>query len=296
MAKKIYKIPADLDTNRLDMEISFSNKDESLASKPISVRVVLFWILSVFIGFWLMTRTFMTTFPLIGKILFLIVYLSLTFTLAKYTTRKELQLSLVKPFFSYLPKTNRRISTRTADKANDFYLLLGISAIDPDTGLIKYADGSFGFIYRVVGSASILLFDEDRDDILDRTNNFFKKFRSKAEFIIITSKESQKILKQLAALQYRYNELRDRDPDLLYLMDEQFERFKRISGEYKSIHQYLIVKAENMEELKNTHNLLKSEVLSSNRMFKQCVKLVRSEDIYSVLEPFYKMDSERIKR
>lgn len=296
MAKKTYKIPADLDTNRLDMEISISTKDESLSSRPISLRVVLFWISSIFVIFWLLARTFMSTFPIIGKILFIIVYLALTYTLAKYSTRKEMQLSLVRPFFSYFPKGNRRISTRSVDKANDFYILLGISMIDPDTGLIKYADGSFGFIYRVVGSASILLFDDDRDDILDRTNNFFKKFRSKAEFIIITSKESQKILKQLAALQYRYNELKDRDPDLLYLMDEQFEKFKQISGEYKSIHQYLIVKAENMEELKDTHNLLKSEVLSSNRMFKQCVKLARTEDIYSVLEPFYKMEAEGVRR
>ena len=124
MAKKKYKIPADLDTNRLDMEISFSNKDESLASKPISLRVVLFWILSIFVGFWLMSRTFMTTFPIFGKIIFILVYLIWVFTLARYTTRKEMQLSLVKPFFSYLPKANRRISTRTADKSNDFYLLL----------------------------------------------------------------------------------------------------------------------------------------------------------------------------
>lgn len=290
MAKKSYKIRSDLDTSKLDIEISLFKDSQYIDQNIISLRVIGFVFGGVMFGVWWLQATFMKTLPILFKIIFAMVYLAMLFLLARYTKRKEMQLSLVEPFLNYLPKRNRYVSTRLVDKADAFYFILGISAIKHGSGLIKFSDGSVAYMYKVVGSASRMLFERDRDLIIDRTESFFTRMREDAEIVIMTTKESQKIYSQIAALKDRYERLEVRDPDLLALMEEQFDVFKQISTSYKSIHQYMLITASNMEALKECEYLVRSELRDSDRFIRRCEKIIRKDDIEDILSSIYNMN------
>jgi hypothetical protein len=108
------------------------------------------------------------------------------------------------------------------------------------------------------------------------------------QIIYITSKESQKVYRQVARLQKRYDALGPEDDELRALCEAQFDILKNgIGQQYRSIHQYMILKAEDTEALVSAKNILEGEVENSNMMFKQCTALFGT-DITDVLAKIYK--------
>lgn len=167
--------------------------------------------------------------------------------------------------------------------ATGFYNLARIKSIDKVTGRVEHVDGTFSYWYRVTGSASILLFAEDKNAVLNRVEGFWRTQSTECETIFITTKSSQKVYKQLANLKRRYDNLECRDPDLIMLANEQFHDLKDFVGrEFKSIHQYMILKADNKEALLKAKNTLQAEVENSGQMIKHCSALLY-DDIVDLL-------------
>lgn len=287
MAKQAYKIPADLNATHLDMEIAIQSKD-GVGVKPLPIKVILTYVVSALLCFYLVTNTFIDNGSGLQKVLFVVLWVVLTLQLARFDKTKQMQAQLVPVLFNYIPKTSRKVLTRTSSKANAFYVIAGIEKIDKDTGLVTYTDGTYGYWYRVVGSASILLFDDDRNAILSRVDSFYRKIGTDCECCFMTTKESQKVFRQVANLKRRYDRLTTDEPDMLKIADEQFTILKNYVGDtFKSIHQYLLIKADNKEALMNNKNVLQSEVENSSLMLKQCIPLYY-DDINEVLRAVYR--------
>ena len=100
----------------------------------------------------------------------------------------------------YVPGSARKVLTRRNSQAAPFHSIVGISEIAKD-GLIQYADGRVGRAYLVVGSASVLLFEDDKKAILDRVDSFWRKVSTDVEFTFMTTKEPQRTYRQVAALE-----------------------------------------------------------------------------------------------
>lgn len=285
-AKSSYKIPYGLNESYADMEISLQTKDGSVG-KVLPIKVVLTYVGSFLICMYLLLNTFIGTMATIPQIvLFVLLWAGLTVLLASYDRTRRMNVQLIPTLLNYLPKGSRYVYTRTNRLANDFYGISGCDKIDPD-GLITFNDGTYGYWYRVVGSASILLFESDKDAIISRVDNFYRKWNVETEICFITTKESQKVYRQVAHLQRQYANLRNDDPDLRELAEERFRILRDYVGkEFKSIHQYMLIKADNKEALQVSNNVLQSEVENSNLMIKQCVPL-DAEDVYPVLQTIY---------
>lgn len=285
-AKSSYKIPYGLEQSYSDMMISLRSKDGSVG-KVLPMVVVLTYILSFLVCMFLVTKTFIGTMgnP-IQIILFILLWGALTVVLAKYDGTRRMNIQRVMTLLNYIPRRSRHVYTRMKNDAGPFWNLLGIDTIDSN-GLIQFLDKTYGYMYRVVGSASILLFDGDRDAIVTRVDNFYRKWDGDTEIIYITSKEAQKVYRQLANLQKRYENLKNDDPDLRNLGEEQFKILKDYVGkEFKSIHQYMILKSNNKEALRIANSILQTEVETSSLMIKQCIPL-DLEDEYSVLQSIF---------
>lgn len=285
-AKSSYKIPYGLEQSYSDMMISLRSKDGSVG-KVLPMVVVLTYILSFLVCMFLVTKTFIGTMgnP-IQIILFILLWAALTVVLAKYDGTRRMNIQRVMTLLNYIPRRSRHVYTRMKNDAGPFWNLLGIDTIDPN-GLIQFLDKTYGYMYRVVGSASILLFDGDRDAIVTRVDNFYRKWDCDTEVIYLTSKEAQKVYRQLANLQKRYENLKNDDPDLRNLGEEQFKILKDYVGkEFKSIHQYMILKSNNKEALRVANSILQTEVETSSLMIKQCIPL-DLEDEYSVLQSIF---------
>lgn len=278
MAKEAYKIPADLNQNYLDMELAIQGKD-GIGLKPLPIKVILSWIVSIMLCFMCCTKTFVQYGGVVLIFLFVVCWFGLSFFLLKTDKTKRMALQDIASLMAYIPSMSRRLSTRTSSEAAAFYRVLNIDKINNETGLITFNDGTFGYCMSVVGTASVLLFDSDRDAILSRVDNFYRKIGTDVEIIYITSKESQKVIHQIANLKRRFDNLNNNDPDLRACAEEQFTTLKNyVGGSFKSIHQHLILKADNQEVLTVAKNVVKTESENSSLMFKKLVWMIGKDE------------------
>lgn len=290
--KPSYKIPYGLNESYADMNISLHTKDGSVGT-VLPIKVVLSYVCSFLVCMYLMMNTFVGSMStIVQKVLFVILWVALTITLASYDTTNRMNIQLVPVVLKYLPKKNRHVYTRANRVATPFFNLVGIEEIHDD-GLVDFIDGTYGYWYRVVGSASILLFDADKEAIVNRVDAFFRKWNSDSEVLFTTMKESQKVYRQVSSLRHRYENLQSSDADLRALAEEQFSILKDYVGhEFKSIHQYMLIKAANKEALNVSVNILQSEVENSSLMIKQCVPLAY-DDVIEMYQSIYRKGDSR---
>ena len=280
MAKERYIVPVSLDRTILDHELTLSSN--AMRLKPLPMKVIFAYIGSITVLMWLLTGT-----PLKGASFGYLVLISVwwivaTAYFASYSKTKEMRGEMIMALIDYLPKTARKVLTRSDSSPGQFHSIVGIKDVDEKTGFITYADGMVGQAYAVVGSASCLLFDQDRDAILNRNDRFYRKLEPGVEWVFITTKEPQRVHTQIATLEKRNRRLSPdaRDPELVALMDEQYESLKSYVGSsFFSIHQYLILIASNEEDLRKAHNLLDAEAGDSSLMFKEVTMLTYDETI-----------------
>lgn len=278
MAKERYIVPVSLDRTILDHELTLSSN--AMRLKPLPMRVIFAYIGSITVLMWLLTGT-----PLKGAsfgylVLISVWWIAATAYFAAYSKTKEMRGEMIMALIDYLPKTARKVLTRSDSSPGQFHSIVGIKDVDEKTGFITYADGMVGQAYAVVGSASCLLFDQDRDAILNRNDRFYRKLEPGVEWVFITTKEPQRVHTQIATLEKRNRRLspKARDPELVALMDEQYQSLKSYVGaSFFSIHQYLVLIARNEEDLRKAHNLLDSEAGESSLMFKEVTMLTYDE-------------------
>lgn len=285
-AKDSYHIPYGLDQSYLDMTISLNSKDGSVG-KVLPAMVVVSYILSFLICMACITKTFIGTMSNgAQKIIFIFLWVALTIVLTSFDGTRRMNVQRIMSLLNYLPKSARHVYTRASRDATPFYNIVGIKAIEDD-GLVIYEDGTYGYWYRVVGSASILLFESDRDMIITRVDNFYRKWECDSEITFLTAKEAQKVYRQVANLSRRYENLKNDDADLRNLAEEQFHILRDYVGkEFKSIHQYMLVRSKNKEALRVATSIVQTEVENSSLMIKQCVPLEKV-DVEPLLASIY---------
>lgn len=255
-------------------------------SKSVPLRVIIFWIISLIALLWAVTQTFISKSSWWIIFLIVVMWLIATAFLGKYSKTKEMNMQKIPAFLAYFPPKARKVFTRRGSDPSAFYSIVNLDSVD-ESGLIKWADGTIGQAYSVAGSASILLFQSDKTAILDRVDKFFRKMEAGPELIWITTKSPKKVWIQLANLDRTNKELLNRDPELLELLNEQFDILKDyVGGSFPSIHQYVIIKAANLEQLRKTASLLASEARDSSLMFKQ-ISMMDGRDALNLLRITY---------
>lgn len=290
--KNSYKIPYGLNEGYADMNISLHSKDGTVGT-VLPIKVVLTYVGSFLLCMYLMLNTFVGSMStILQKVLFVLLWIALTLTLASYDTTQRMNMQLVPVALNYLPKSARHVYTRANKVATPFFNIVNIEDIRED-GLVEFIDGTYGYWYRVVGSASILLFDADKEAIVNRVDNYFRKWNSDSEICFMTTKESQKVYRQVSSLKKRYENLQSSDPELRELAEEQFRILKDYVGhEFKSTHQYMLIKANNKEALNVSVNILQSEIENSSLMIKQCVPL-EYDDVVEMYQAIYRKGDAR---
>ncbi|MFD2024068.1 hypothetical protein [Promicromonospora aerolata] len=284
MAKTSYKVPSSLNRSFLDHEITLSKG--GWAARPSPLKQLFFFGGGALMLLWVTTSTFVSSSGPVSITLFVIWGLLTIVYFGGLTRTKELRVMTVPALLTYLPARARHVMTRRSSNPSDFYSIVGIHGIDED-GRIHFADGGEGQVYLVVGSASYLLFDEDRIRILDRVDAFWRKIDTACEWSFITTKEPQRIYHQVANLEERNQALEVRDPDLVELQNEQYDILtQHVGGKFTSIHQYLLLKGRSADALRRGHTVLQAELEGSVLMIKEATLLDR-EETEPMLRLFY---------
>ncbi len=144
----------------------------------------------------------------------------------------------------------------------------------------------------MVGTASYLLFEADRQAILDRVDAFWRKLETSCEWITVTTKEPQRVHHQLAAAEQRKRALTARDPDLAALQREQYAILGQQAGR-ASIHQYLVLRGTSADALRRAEQLLHAEVEGSALMLKEATALGREETLAMLASLYQGVDHAR---
>lgn len=284
MAKSTFKIPTSLNRSFLDHEIALAGGGFQM--RPVPTKVLLFWLVSVMVLFWVCTSTFVSSAD--GWLIFLVVvwWLAATAFFGRYSNTKEMRFTSLPALLEYVPRPARRVVTRRGSDPSPFASVTNIRGVD-DNGRIEWADGTVGQAYLVVGSASVLVFEEDKKAILNRVDAFWRKVDTSVDYVWITTKEPQRVYRQLGNLELLNQGLENRDPELFELLDERYSILKDyVGGQFNSIHQYLVVKADNPEALRRAHALVKSEVEGSSLMIKQA-SMLGADDLFEMLRTIY---------
>ncbi|MFE1170369.1 hypothetical protein [Nocardiopsis sp. NPDC058789] len=284
MAKSVFKIPTSLNRSFLDHEIALAGGGFQM--RPVPTKVILFWLVSVMLLFWVCTSTFVSSAN--GGLIFLVVvwWLAATAFFGQYSNTKEMRFSSLPALLEYVPRPSRRVVTRRGSDPTPFASVTGIRKVD-ETGYIEWGDGTVGQAYLVVGSASVLVFEEDKKAILHRVDSFWRKVDTDVDYIWITTKEPQRVYRQLGNLELLNQALEIRDPELFELLDERYSILKDyVGGQFSSIHQYLVIKADNLEALRRAHTLVRAEVEGSSLMIKQA-SMLGADELYEMLRTIY---------
>ena len=289
MVKSAYKIPVSIDRSRLDHKITL--QAFQLKSKPISIKSILYWVLFVFVTAWIVLQSPLSAAPWIVLVL-LVIWMSITAAvLGKQTKTGDMKFMQIPALLDYIPTRKRRVMTRTNSKPYGFLSIVGIKDVEA-SGILRYVDGEVGQMYSVVGSASALLFEGDRNAIVRRVDSFHQKIDSGTSWCYLTTKESQRVFQQIAAFEHQNRSLRHRDPELLALEREKLDVLvNKVGGQFSSLHQYLLVRASNMKELKAAHRVLRAERENSSLMFRRC-ELLNGADALEVLRSVYRAPSK----
>lgn len=284
MAKTSYSIVSSIDRSFLDHEITIGMA--GFDAKPASIKQLLFLLGGLLVTAWAASTTFISSSGVVGIILFVIWAVITVLYFGGATKTKELRIRALPALVAYASRAARHVSTRRSSNPSQFASVVGIERVDED-GLIHFYDGTFGQAYLVVGSASMLLFDEDRTSILRRVDAFWRKVEPTCEYIFVTTKEPQRVHRAVASLERRNQALEVRDPDLLELQNEQYDIFvEHVGGKFTSIHQYLLIKGRTLDALRRGHMVVQAEVEGSSLMIKEATML-DSEETLHMLSTFY---------
>lgn len=287
--KQSYKIPTSLDVSYLDTEIALQTNG-GVGLRPLPLKVILVWIAAIF-GSFLLCMSQSLPFHylnLIGKALFIGSILAITFFVTISDRGGQTRFKAIRHMCIYMfQRSSRILKTRSTDPATAFYHLVGIKDINKKNGMIAYLDGTFGYMYRVVGNASALLFDADKEAIITRVDNFYRKIPEYIRLEYITVKEPQKVSSQKAYIKKLYRERDSKDKDIQKIMQDSYDVLdKFVGGEFKSVHQYLLLVAGSKEYLNQAHTILANECSNSGLMFRNADPLYY-DDVTAIYRTIY---------
>ena len=276
----------------LDTEIVLQK--DGVGLRPLPIKFIVLTIASGIACLKCVTTPLISVGSIFQKIVFAALWMTITVLLFMNDKTKRLNVSRLISAINYFANpSNRQVDTRRTDPANGMMDICGILRIDDgsegkDTrGLITFADKTYGYMYRVTGSASALLFDSDQATIVNAVDNFYRKPDDDTEFIFITTKEAQRTYRQVAAVKQRYKKLQFHDPDLTALLDKQVKILReRVGKEYLSIHQYMIIKSKSMEALRKAQVVVQNELDSGALYIRRCICL-DEVDVCEILSSIY---------
>ena len=274
--KQAYGIRTPMLSTALDTEITLQK--DGVGLRPLPIKFVIITIVSGCLCLKATTSQMVSVGNAVQKIIFVCMWITMTILLFMTDKTKRMNFQSLISLVNYLAiPTNRKVITRRDVPATGMLDMCNIKAIDK-SGKITFADRNVGYMYRVTGTASVLLFDSDKNQIINAVDNFYRKVDSNTEYIFITLKEPQKIYNQAAAVKKRYNKLTVYDNDLNDLCNNQLVMLRDVVGKkYQSIHQYMIVKSDNQEALTAAKITLQNELDASGLFIKRCIPLYEDE-------------------
>lgn len=257
-----YKIPYTLDTSILDASapLTLNSKTVGDSTKEVSLRDLLIWVIAFIVGFNIVTKPmFLGNGSILSTIVFLIgyvIFIRVLFKSTKIPAVLNWQTSLTY-LQNLIAKANKRNRIQTTVFGDYDLVASTIGLLEPDTttNTHHFANGDIGRMRRIIGSASNNVFDADRDAIVSDYQVFLRQLVEQVSYSFITVVANQRVYQQLRALNYQ--KANEDNIMIIQSIDEDIAALQTIAEKsYKSLHQYLLIRASSEDDLVDAENLL----------------------------------------
>lgn len=289
MAKDVYSIPFDLNKTQMDRQFQLQSKKNGIkfTKKPITMMTLVVWIAAILILMYAEMSSFIGQGSIFGGILFAIGFATFAYLMGRQDETHRYGYQVVPLYIQYVLKKARDLTlirNTPLAKARRFFGVKHIEKKGIESGVIQMIDNRYARLYQVVGNASLMLFDEDANHVLDKTARFYKSIPECADIIFDTASEPQRVDEQLEECEYRRSLVYD---DLLVaLYDEQEYLLKEAVGGYKdetamivedadksdeghiATHQYMMIIGDTKQDLYEAESLAYDDMNRSGYMFK----------------------------
>lgn len=246
VAKKNYRIPYSLDVTRLQAPVILTGpKGQGPFKRPIKLlTIMLIALLGLVVPMFVFLNTGISEGSFLGKLLLFLGWEIFVLTLVIPQGNGEEGYKMFWPTIGYWVDThNKVISTRGDADVAEVSDILQIRKID-DSGRIAFANGWVGRIYEVDGHASNMLFENEKEYVIDSFERWLSLLPPNVNISIPTQHASIDVGDQMSAASERTGRQRTTDLRALAARREKILR-DNIAGNsrFKTISQCVVISA-----------------------------------------------------
>lgn len=229
-----------------------------------------------------------------GAIVFGILWMWLVWEVSQPLPTKKVAFTYFLVLARYLPKKNRIMSFRSFAPAYGVSLLTGIQENGvSDRGVIRFLNNDIGRVFEITGSASRLMFDEDRKRVVNDARNFYRNIDPTTTMIIDTLSSPQRVKTQVMATQWQIDHMQLNSPGLKQLMIHEKDALEEHVGhQFPMFHQYFVVRAVNEDEMNMYIQWLMQVMGSASLYLKDIRPLDSKREVVAYLHQLFSADSE----
>lgn len=248
--RNLFAIRSTLAESALDTVITFGGQNSTIQiRKEFTVKSVLLLAVGLVSFMTLVTTSMIRDGGIIGTGLFSIGYILLVWEIAKTTPTRDLAIDYFPVLINYLPHSQREISFRRTAPSYPITMLTGIKDIAED-GLIRFGNDDIGQVFEVVGSASSLMFNRDKQQVVQDARLFYRNVSPLTSMTIDTIAMPQRVKLQLQATDWQKQHLSLKNSPLSNLLDNERKVLElHVGKKFSTYHQFMIVRSVNTDEM-----------------------------------------------
>lgn len=293
MVRPSYYIRVPLNESIFDVPINPTKPDSTIQIKrEVTVKTLLYYFLAFMLFLFFVTKTFLQHSGFIGFALWIPGFLWLTSLLVSPTKTKLLGANLVSPMAKYTNKSLRNVSTRSGMPAVNFADIAHVKTIT-DEGLIIYLNNQVAKVYELVGNASLLMFEADRNSILQSVVSFYTNIEPEVNLTYDYALSPQRVYDQMKAKDEQVSRIPLKDKRLANLRKlvqyEQLVMRDYVGNDLRSLHQYLVVKSDNTEDIARFDEWMQNQA-GNSAAYLQSYRVLDQDEVYQYLGSVYQLD------
>lgn len=178
---------------------------------------------------------------------------------------------------------NRTLHTRINDTADQFTRLTGIVSIDRN-GMLKWIDGTQGYLYEIVGNASSLMFDDFTEQVLTSVRSFWRQDLQDIYFTTFSHLSNQRVTEQLQAKDEQIAKIPKELTTLRKMqLTKQLVMRDQAKRGFKVIRQHMAIRAHDESRINQIENIFHAS-MQSGLFIREYRRLGRKETIKYLAE------------
>lgn len=291
---RLYGFRANLNDSLFDTTIPImTSSGEQITKREFTIRTFLMIVFGIILLMIIETQTVIGHGGF-GAVIFGVLWMWLVWEVSQPLPTKKIAISYFLVLARYLPKRNRQMSFRSFAPAYGVSLLTGIQENGvSDRGVIRFLNNDIGRVFEITGSASRLMFDEDRTRVVNDARNFYRNINPTTTMIIDTLSSPQRVKTQVMAADWQLKHMTLNSQGLKQLLEHEKDALEEHVGhQFPMFHQYFVIRAVNEDEMNMFIQWLMQVMGSSSLYLKDIRPLDSKTEVVGYLHQLFSADSE----